>query len=63
MNLTENQLDSLSKYFADISKLVFAATVLGFFIPIGLYTVTLPEFVIGTLVTVVFLWFSVRLAR
>lgn len=63
MNLTRNQLDALAKYLADISKLVFAAAVLGFFIQLGPEPITLGLFAGGFIVTIVSLFFSIKLAK
>lgn len=50
VKLTSNQLDAVAKYLADISKLVFAASVLGFFLPTGDTPVTVTTFVMGSVV-------------
>ena len=63
MNLTETQLKSISKYLVDISKLVFAATVLGFFVPIGDQTVSVTSCLVGIAITGVVFAFSVYLIK
>ncbi len=63
MNLTRNQVDTLSKYLGDLSKLLFASTVLGFFVPIGTSAPTPYTFLIGSAATLASLWISVKLAE
>lgn len=63
MNLSKNQLTALSKYFGDISKLIFAAAVLGFFIQIGPEPIPLRIFAGGFIVTIVSFLLSIRLAK
>lgn len=63
MHLTKAQLDTISKYLLDVSKLVFAATVLGFFIQMGTQPVTARAFIGGMVITAVTAWFGVKLAR
>lgn len=63
MRLSKVQIDAVAKYLADISKLVFGASVLGFFVPIGPEPVTAGLFVGGCTVTVVALFISIKLTR
>lgn len=63
MNLTKNQIDTLSEYLADLSKLLFASTVLGFFVPIGTIAPTPYTFLIGSAATTASLLISIKLAE
>jgi hypothetical protein len=62
MTLTKSQLSLLSQYFADLSKILFGSTVVGYFIP-GAGLVTPPVFLSGVIVGVVCLLISLDLAR
>lgn len=62
-HFTKTQLDATSKYLADISKLVFAGAVLGFFIPIGPQPVTITTFAIGIVIMVATFLFSIQLTK
>jgi len=63
MQFTKNQIDALSKYFADLSKILIASTVIGFFIPTGAGPITIPVFITGTFVALLTLFASIRLAK
>lgn len=63
LKLTNNQLDAVAKYLADISKLVFAASVLGFFIPIGTQPIGIITFIVGIVVTATTFTSSVYLTK
>lgn len=63
MRLNQNQIEILSKYFSDLSKILVASTVIGFFVPVGAEPVTLPVFGTGLITAVACLVFSIRLAR
>lgn len=63
MKLTKNQLDAVAKYLGDISKLVFAAAVLGFFAPIGSQPITLGIFAGGIVATLLSFWYSIKLTE
>jgi len=63
LHLSKVQLDAVSKYLADISKLIFAGTVLGFFVPIGPQPITISVFIIGIVLTAVSFFFSITLAK
>lgn len=63
MKLTNNQLDAVARYLADISKLVFAATVLGFFVPMNNTLLSAQTFIFGLIATVSFFVFSVYLTK
>jgi len=63
MPLSRAQVDAVSKYLADISKLIFVAAVLGFFVPMNAYPVPLTTFVLGFVTTLVTFGFSVYLIK
>lgn len=63
MNFTKAQSDAISKYLTDVSKLVFAATVLGFFIQMGTEPVTTRAFIGGIVIMGVTAWFGIKLAK
>ncbi len=63
IQLTKTQIDAVSKYLADISKLVFGASVLGFFVPLGPEPVTAGLFIGGCTITAVTLFISIKLTR
>jgi len=63
LKLTKIQLDAVAKYLGDISKLVFAAAVLGFFIPIGAQPIGLITFMVGIIVTATTFASSVYLTK
>lgn len=54
--MTKNQQDAISKYLADISKLVFGATVLRFIVPISAQPLPMAVFWGGLGITIVTLW-------
>ncbi|MFC1615280.1 hypothetical protein ACFL2L_00605 [Patescibacteria group bacterium] len=47
MKLNETQIKSLSSYFTDLSKIVFASAVIGFLIPDGSSRINLFTFMFG----------------
>ena len=63
MRLNKEQIDILSRYFADISKILVASTVIGFFVPAEQILVTLPVFVMGSISAFVCLAFSIQLTK
>jgi len=63
MTFNRNQLEALSKYFADLSKILVASAVIGFFIPSREAIITLPVFSFGALVAVLCLVLSVNLLK
>lgn len=62
MWLTERRLDILSRYFSDTSKIIFASTVIGFFIPTG-GPIPFPVFIGGFIAAIGFLIFSLALSK
>ncbi|MEK7542410.1 MAG: hypothetical protein AAB524_01785 [Patescibacteria group bacterium] len=63
MALNEKQIENLSGYSADISKILAASVVIGFFIPVGVGPITLPAFVVGSAVTIFFLLISIYILK
>ncbi len=63
MHFTNSQIGLLSKYLSDLSKILVASVVIGFFVPTGAGPITLPVFLGGTMTAVVCLILSVRLAK
>lgn len=63
MGLNKNQLDTLSRYIADLSKIIFASTVVGFFIPNITEPVAIPTFIGGILTSASCLAFSLKLLK
>lgn len=62
MWLTEHRIEILSRYFADISKIIFASAVIGFFIPTGGH-IPFPVFIGGFIAAIGFLIFSLALSQ
>lgn len=63
MRLNKEQIIILSKYFADLSKIIFASAVLGFFLPIGVGPITILQFITGSTAAILTLLASVILMR
>ena len=63
IQLTKNQIEAVSKYLADISKLVFGAMVLGFIVPLGAEPPSAMIFWGGMGVTMATAWYSIYLTR
>ena len=63
MRFNRDQIDILSKYLADLSKILFGSTVLGFFLTPSFGPITLPVFIFGCFATMSCLIFSVRLLK
>lgn len=63
MQLTKAQVDILSHYFADLSKILFASTVVGFFIPSSAGPISFSIFIGGSMVATVFILFSLKLVK
>lgn len=60
--LSENQIEVLSKYFSDVSKIILASTVITFFVP-GDVLVSLPVFLLGFMASIGFLILSVYIIK
>lgn len=54
-NFNEKQVKNLAKYFTDLSKILLASSVIGFFIPANPIKVSLPSF-IGIIGVVTLIW-------
>ena len=63
LKLATRQLDAVAKYLGDISKLIFVATVLGFFIPTSAQLVSPMMFAVGIITTIGTFIFSVYLLK
>lgn len=63
MHLNKEQIILLSRYFSDVSKITFASSVIGFFIPAGAGPITIPLFIVGAFVTVSSLVFSIAILK
>lgn len=63
MQFNQEQINTLAKYFSDLSKILFGSTVLGFFIPAATSPITMSVFVIGIITTASCLIFSIRLLK
>lgn len=63
MSFSKDQTDLISKYLSDLSKILVASVVIGFFIPTSAGPITLPVFLSGTMTALVCLILSVRLAK
>lgn len=51
---TESRKELTAKYFSDVSKLIFAATVLGFFVHTDATSVSLSSLMFGAIATILF---------
>ncbi len=63
MELNRDQVVTLAKYFADLSKILVATTVIGFFVPSGVGPIDIPTFTFGSLTAAACLILSVRLLQ
>ena len=63
MTLNKEQVDTVSRYFSDISKILFASTVIGFFIPTGAGPITFSIFFTGAAIATGTLAASIYLQR
>lgn len=63
MWFTRSRIDIFSKYFADISKILVASIVVGFFVPSSGGVVSIPVFAGGILAAIGFLIFSVAITE
>ena len=63
MEFSRDQIVTLSKYLADISKILFASTVVGFFIHTGGVVITLPGFITGLATTLLSLMASLKIIK
>ena len=63
MNLTQNQLELLAKYFSDISKILVASTVIGFFVPFDGNFVSIETFLLGFFMAIILIAFSTKIIK
>jgi hypothetical protein len=63
MRLNKEQLDILSRYFADLSKILFASTVVSFFLPQGEAEITLAAFLTGAIIAASLIILSMLLLK
>jgi len=63
MKFLDIQLESVSKYFLDISKIVFATSVVGFFFPSATSNVSVSAFTVGVLMTLGMFGFGVMILK
>ena len=63
MKLNKEQIETLSKYFADMSKIIAASSVIGFFIPPANIPVTIQTFIFGFSLAVISLILSIYLLK
>ncbi len=63
MELSKEQVGILSSYLSDISKILFASTVLGFFVPSASGPVPLITFMGGFILAVLCLFISIGITR
>lgn len=61
MGFNEKQLGSLSRYLSDLSKILVASTVIGFFVPTT--GITLPVFIFGFVSAMLSLLASIELIK
>lgn len=63
MGLSKAQVSILSAYLADISKILFASTVLGFFVPSVAGPISLLTFGVGSAIAVLCLLVSIDIMQ
>jgi hypothetical protein len=63
MQLNRTQLELVSKYLSDVSKILVASTVIGFFVPASNAPVTLPIFLLGSFAAGITFWGGVHLGK
>ncbi len=49
--LNKIQIESISEFFADLAKILFGSAVVGFFVPGFAGNVSIPTFVVGSLLS------------
>ena len=59
---TNSQLTLLSQYFSDLSKILFGASVVGYFFPTSTVPVTLTAFFMGSLTAAACLVYAIRIS-
>lgn len=63
MTLTDKQKELIAKYLSDVSKLVFTATVLNFFVQVTGTEVSEQTLLFGSLITLLLFIFSVTIRK
>ena len=63
MQLNKDQLSILARYFADLSKILIASTVIGFFVSSSAAYITAPVFMGGSVIALAFVIFSLNLLK
>ncbi|MBI3261320.1 hypothetical protein HYZ64_03065 [Candidatus Berkelbacteria bacterium] len=63
MQLSEGQFKILSQYFADISKILVASVVVGFFLPSAAGQISIPVFIVGSVMAFVTLVASINIFK
>jgi len=63
MGLNKEQMGILSAYLSDVSKILFASTVLGFFVPSVAGSVSLLTFGVGSAIAVLCLLVSIDIMQ
>lgn len=61
--LNTGQIDTLSKYFSDVSKILVASTVIGFFVPTSIGLIPFSVFMVGATVAIGTLVLSIYLQK
>jgi len=61
--MSREQINLLSAYLADLSKILMGSVVVGFFIPASAVAITIPVFLIGATVAIITLLVSILLVR
>jgi len=63
MRLNKLQIEAISKFFADLSKILFASAVVGFFIPGSSGYVNMSVFIFGSLFSLGLFILSIALLK
>lgn len=63
MQFNRDQVITLSRYFADVSKILFASTVVAFFVPVIGGQVSMPVFIFGLAATLLSLMASLQVLK
>lgn len=60
IKLSDAQIERISEFFIDLSKLLIASAFVGFFIPGSSGIVNLPTFIIGTTLAIICFVISIK---
>jgi len=63
MPFNRDQIITLSRYLSDLSKILFASTVIAFFVPAAGGLVSMPIFVSGLAATILSLFASLKIIK